>query len=94
MQRRSVLLVTLLTLAASTPAWAQLVTTVTPQTSQMTPDIVVARLGSDFMVKRLHLEDDGGIWLLSENAAYPPVQITEAMDFEVWGRVTHSIQSY
>lgn len=57
-------------------------------------DIVVARLGSDFMVKRLHLEDDGGIWLLSENAAYPPVQITEAMDFEVWGRVTHSIQSY
>ena len=57
-------------------------------------DIVVARLGSDFMVKRLHFEDDGGVWLLSENAAYPPVQITEAMDFEVWGRVTHSIQSY
>ena len=57
-------------------------------------DIVVARIGSDFMVKRLCLEDDGSILLLSENVEYPPVQITEAMDFEVWGKVTHSIQSH
>lgn len=57
-------------------------------------DIVVARIGSEFMVKRLHVEKDGRIWLLSENAAYQPIQITEEMDFEVWGKVTHSIQSY
>lgn len=57
-------------------------------------DIVVARIGSEFMVKKLHIEKDGRIWLLSENAAYQPIQITEEMDFEVWGKVTHSIQSY
>ena len=57
-------------------------------------DIIVARIGSDFLVKKLHIEKDGGIRLLSENPAYQPIQITESMDFEVWGRVTHSIQSY
>lgn len=56
-------------------------------------DIIVARIGSDFLVKKLHIED-GSIWLLSENPAYQPIQITESMEFEVWGRVTHSIQSY
>lgn len=57
-------------------------------------DIVVARIGSEFMVKKLHIEKDGCIWLVSENRAYPPVEVTENMDFEVWGKVTHSIQSY
>jgi DNA polymerase V len=57
-------------------------------------DIVVARIGSEFMVKKLHIEKDGRIWLLSENPAYQPIQITEGMDFEVWGRVMHSIQTY
>ena len=57
-------------------------------------DIVVARIGSEFMVKKLHIEKDGCICLLSENEAYPPIQIIESMDFEVWGKVTHSIQSY
>ena len=53
--------------------------------------IVIARIGSEFTVKRLHLEQDGQIWLLSENEAYPPIQITEEMDFEVWGRVMNTI---
>jgi len=53
--------------------------------------IVIVRIGTDFMVKKLHLEQDGQIWLLSENEAYPPIQITEGMDFEVWGRVMNSI---
>jgi DNA polymerase V len=30
-------------------------------------DIVVARLGQEFTVKRLHTEEDGSIWLMSEN---------------------------
>src|SRR5215216_1183521 len=42
--------------------------------------VVIARIGSDFMVKRLHVEQDGQIWLLSENTDYPPIQITEGMD--------------
>src|SRR5687768_5019147 len=29
-------------------------------------DIVIARIGAEFMVKRLHTEDTGAIWLLSE----------------------------
>jgi DNA polymerase V len=57
-------------------------------------DIIVARIGSEFMVKRLRIEKDGTLWLLAENRAYEPLQIIESMDFEVWGKVTHSIQSY
>lgn len=56
-------------------------------------DIVVARIGMEFIVKRLHMEQ-GSIWLLSENPEYQPIQITESLDFEVWGKVTHSIESY
>ena len=57
-------------------------------------DIVVARLGCEFTVKRLHTEGDGSIWLMSENPSYEPIRITEGMDFEVWGRVMHAIRSY
>jgi DNA polymerase V len=54
-------------------------------------DTVIARINDDLCVKKLHIED-GAIWLLAENEAYPPIQITEEMDFEVWGRVMYSIQ--
>lgn len=57
-------------------------------------DIVIARLGCEFMVKRLHTEGDGSIRLLSENPSYSPIQITEGMDFEVWGRVMYSIHRH
>jgi phage repressor protein C with HTH and peptisase S24 domain len=45
-------------------------------------------------VKKLRIEDGGSIWLLSENESYSPIQITEGMDFEVWGRVMYSIQQH
>lgn len=32
-------------------------------------DIVVARLGQEFTVKRLHTGEDGGVWLAAENPA-------------------------
>lgn len=57
-------------------------------------DVIVARLGCEFMVKRLHIEEDGSIWLLSENTGYAPVRVTEAKDFEVWGRVMYSINRH
>jgi len=57
-------------------------------------DVVVARIGYEFTVKRLHTEEDGSILLLSENTAYPPLRITEGMDFEVWGRVMYSIHRH
>lgn len=56
-------------------------------------DIVVARVGGDFFVKRLRMEG-GRILLISDNSSYSPIEITEGMDFEVWGRVMHSIQTY
>ncbi len=57
-------------------------------------DVVVARVGQEFTVKRLHTEEDGSIWLVSENASYEPIPVTEGMDFEVWGRVMYSIDRH
>lgn len=56
-------------------------------------DIIIARISEAFLLKRLHI-DGSRIILLSDNPAYPPIEITEDMDFEVWARVMHSIQSY
>ncbi len=57
-------------------------------------DVVVARVGEEFTVKRLHTEEDGPIWLVSENPSYEPIEVTEGMDFEVWGRVMYSIHRH
>ena len=57
-------------------------------------DIVVARLGQEFTVKRLHTEEDGSIRLVSENPSYEPILVTEGIDFEVWGRVMYSIHRH
>ena len=56
--------------------------------------IVLARIGSSFLVKRLHFDEAGRVSLISDNDSYAPVEITEEMDFEVWGRVLHSIQDH
>jgi phage repressor protein C with HTH and peptisase S24 domain len=55
---------------------------------------VLARIGSALLVKRLHFDADERVFLLSDNEAYAPIEITEEMDFEVWGRVLHSIQTH
>ena len=57
-------------------------------------DIVVARIGNDLCVKRLRISDDGTVWLFSENPNYKPIPIGIEDDFEVWGKVLHSIQSF
>ena len=56
-------------------------------------DIVVVRIFNDFTVKKLSLQD-GKIWLLAANESYQPMEITEEMDFEVWGKVLWSIRSH
>ena len=53
-------------------------------------DVIVARVGDELCVKRLSLEG-GLVRLLSENELYPPIEIPEGTDFEVWGRVMYSI---
>ncbi|HKR01264.1 MAG TPA: translesion error-prone DNA polymerase V autoproteolytic subunit [Pyrinomonadaceae bacterium] len=56
-------------------------------------DIVIVRIFSDFTVKRLSLQN-GKIRLLATNKAYPPIDVTEEMDFEVWGKVLWSIRPH
>lgn len=54
-------------------------------------DVIVARIDHELCVKKLSIEEDGSVWLISENPDYPPIQVKEEMDFEVWGRVMHAI---
>jgi len=55
--------------------------------------IVVARINNELCVKRYCVEN-GLIYLMPENEMYQPILITEAMDFEIWGRVIYSIQPH
>ncbi|HEX8287253.1 MAG TPA: translesion error-prone DNA polymerase V autoproteolytic subunit [Pyrinomonadaceae bacterium] len=57
-------------------------------------DIVIARVDSELCVKRLRMTEGGAVWLSSENARYQPIVITEEMDFEVWGKVSHAIHTF
>jgi DNA polymerase V len=56
--------------------------------------IIIARIDDELCVKRLSMGDDGRIRLLSENEQYAPIEITEGMDFQVWGRVVYSISPH
>lgn len=57
-------------------------------------NIVIARIFDDLCVKRLSICNNGKVWLISENEDYAPIEITEKMDFEVWGKVLYSIQPF
>lgn len=48
--------------------------------------IVVAVVNGEFTVKRVQ-RVKGKLFLLPENDAFPPIEITKEMDFEVWGVV-------
>ena len=56
-------------------------------------DVVVAIINNEFCVKRLRIEQDGKIWLDSDNENYESLAIDEFTDFEVWGKVMYSIKS-
>ena len=55
--------------------------------------IVVARLHDEFTLERVR-KDGSRVFLLPENDRYPPIEVTEGSDFEVWGRVTGSVREY
>lgn len=57
-------------------------------------DIIIARIGNDLCVKRLRILDDGALYLYSENLDYKPIPICLEDDFEVWGKVIHSIKTF
>ena len=54
--------------------------------------IVIAVINGELTVKRLSYKQ-GNIFLVPENKFYNPIQITEEMNFEVWGVVRSVIHS-
>ena len=52
--------------------------------------IVLAVLDGEFTVKRIQKKADG-LFLKPENKDFKAIQITEEMNFQVWGVVTHII---
>ena len=58
-------------------------------------DIVVAAVNGEFTVKR-YLISDGRICLRAESELnhYLDIKISESIDFEVWGVVTHTIHNH
>lgn len=57
-------------------------------------DIILARIGDGMCVRQLLIDDEGRMFLHSKNENYKPLEIVEDMDFEIWGKVTHSITKH
>lgn len=54
--------------------------------------IIVAIVSGEFTVKRL-TKELGRYYLYPENSDYPVIEISEEMEFQVWGVVTYAIHS-
>lgn len=54
--------------------------------------VIIAVVDGELLVKRLHIAKEQ-VYLKAENSCYPTLEITEAMDFQVWGVVTNVIHS-
>ncbi len=52
--------------------------------------IVLAVLNSEFTLKR-YLKKNHALFLVSENAKYPMIEVKPEMDFQVWGVATYCI---
>lgn len=55
--------------------------------------IIVALLNNEFTVKRL-IKSKNKIYLVPENPKYPNIEITEFVDFHVWGVVTGLVRKF
>ena len=56
-------------------------------------DIVVAQVGREFYVRRLHY-DINGVRLCGGNPKYRDILIADTTDWEVWGKVIFSIRPH
>ncbi len=54
--------------------------------------IVIAALNGELTVKRLK-NDKEGVFLVAENAKYPPIEVQPGDDMHIWGVVTHTIHA-
>ncbi len=55
--------------------------------------IVLALVNGAFCVRKLRIEEER-IWLEAANEGYSPIEITEDTEFQVWGRVMHTVHSF
>ena len=58
-------------------------------------DIIIAILDGEFTVKR-YFNNNNKVILSAESESnkYPNIEITESVEFEVWGVVTHTIHNH
>lgn len=54
-------------------------------------NIILAVIDGSYTVKRLYI-DGSELYLQPENINYPPIKITQFMDFRIWGVVTGVIK--
>ncbi len=54
--------------------------------------VVIAVVNGELLVKRMQRQGKK-VYLLADNPSYSPLQITEAMDFQVWGVVTNVVHA-
>lgn len=52
--------------------------------------IVVGVINGEFTVKRIKKKNNR-LFLLPENESFKPIEITEEMDFRIWGVITYTI---
>lgn len=57
-------------------------------------NIILAVIDGEFTIKQLALGENENPVLLPANPDFKPIEITESMDFEIWGVVTGSIRKY
>jgi DNA polymerase V len=57
-------------------------------------NIVVAIVDGEFTIKTLGLTEKGSPLLIPANPDFQPIEITESMQFEIWGVVTGSIRKF
>jgi DNA polymerase V len=58
--------------------------------SPKSKDVVIAVIDGEFTVKRIHKKNNK-IYLQPSNKNYQTICITNEMDFQIWGVVTHTI---
>ena len=56
-------------------------------------DIIIAVLYGEFTVKELSIIN-GTFFLIPKNSQYSPIEISDDMDFEIWGVVIYSIRNH
>ena len=67
------------------------IVTVKIQSNADNGDIVIARIGENYTIKRLRKDENGEVWLEPANSHYPPIK---GKDFEIVGVITYMLRRF